>query len=52
MYKDAFSFDQLCASLGKQFIDFFELHKNGDGVRIIDRFNALRLKSIYRMNLL
>jgi len=42
-YKDVFSFDQLCASLGNLFVEFFELYKNGDGVRIIDRFNALRL---------
>lgn len=42
-YKDVFSFDQLCSSLGNLFIEFFELYKNGDGVRIIDRFNALRL---------
>jgi len=25
------------------FVEFFELYKNGDGVRIIDRFNALKL---------
>jgi len=42
-YKDVFSFDQLCASLGNLFVEFFELYKNGDGVRIIDRFNALKL---------
>lgn len=42
-YKDAFSFDQLCSSLGNLFVEFFELFKHGDGVRIIDKFNALRL---------
>lgn len=45
-YKDAFSFDQLCASLGNLFIGFFDLFKNGEGVRIIDRFNALRLNPL------
>jgi len=42
-YKDAFSFDQLCTSLGKLFIEFFELYKNGDGIRVIDKFNELKL---------
>ena len=42
-YKDVFSFDQLCASLGQLFIEFFELHKNGNAVRIIDKFNSLKL---------
>lgn len=42
-YKEQLSFDQLCTSLGNLFVEFFELFKHGDGVRIIDRFNALRL---------
>ncbi|MCD4788588.1 MAG: hypothetical protein K8R37_01210 [Bacteroidales bacterium] len=42
-YKEQLSFDQLCALLGNLFVEFFELFKHGDGVRIIDRFNALRL---------
>ena len=42
-YNDLFTFDQLCISLGNLFIEFFEMFKRGDGVRIIDRLNALRL---------
>lgn len=42
-FKDDFSFDQLCNSMGSLFIEFFELFKRGEGVRIINRFNDLRL---------
>ena len=45
-YKDAFSFDQLCTNLGNLFVEFFELYRQGDGVRIIDRLNALKLNPI------
>jgi len=45
-YKDAFSFDQLCGNLGNIFINFFELFKQGEGVRIIDRLNSLKLNPI------
>ncbi len=41
-YKDELTFDQLCASLGHLFVDFYELHKNGKGFVIIDRMNALK----------
>jgi len=40
-YKDSLSFDQLCQSLGNLFVEFLDLYKRGEGVRIIDRMNAL-----------
>lgn len=42
-YKDTFSFDQLCASLGNIFIEFFEMFKKGEGIRIINKLNSLKL---------
>ncbi len=42
-YKDQLTFDQLCESLGQLFIEFLELYKKGEGVRIIDRMDALKL---------
>lgn len=42
-YLDPLSFDKLCESLGHLFIEFAELHRRGEGIRIIDRMNALRL---------
>ena len=42
-YRDTLSFDQLCASLGDLFIDFVTLFCHGEGVRIIDRMDALRI---------
>jgi len=42
-YKDSLSFDQLCQSLGELFIEFMEMFKRGDGVRVIDRLNSLRI---------
>ena len=41
-YKDELTFDQLCQSLGDLFKDFFELYKNGQGSRILDRMDALK----------
>jgi len=41
-YKDDLTFDQLCQSLGDLFKDFFELYKNGQGSRILDRMDALK----------
>jgi hypothetical protein len=46
LYRDTFSFDQLCSNLGNLFIEFFELFKKGEGVRIMDRLNALNLNPI------
>lgn len=42
-YREPLAFDQLCASLGQLFIDFFELYSKGDGVRIIDRMDDLKI---------
>jgi len=39
-YQDELSFDQLCEALGKLFIEFLELFKQGKSKRIIDRMNA------------
>ena len=40
-FKEALSFDQLCASLGNLFIEFIETYLRGEGVRIIDKLDAL-----------
>ena len=40
-YQEALSFDQLCKSLGNLFIEFIEIFQRGEGIRIIDRMNAL-----------
>lgn len=42
-FRDRFSFDQLCQSLGALFIDFFELYRNGEGKKIIERCDRLGL---------
>lgn len=42
-YQENLSFDQLCDSMAGLFISFFELYKNGDEIRIIDRLDALKL---------
>jgi hypothetical protein len=46
LFRDTFSFDQVCAALGNLFTEFFELFRQGDGIRIIDRLNALKLNPI------
>ena len=46
LYQDAFSFDQLCTNLGHLFTEFFELFKKGEGIRIIDKLDALHLNPI------
>ena len=40
-YKEALAFDQLCESLGNLFVEFVEMYHRGEGVRIIDRLNAV-----------
>lgn len=40
---EALSFDQLCTSLGNLFVDFVQTYHNGEGVRIIDRMDAVRV---------
>ena len=42
-YREPLAFDQLCSSLGQVFIDFFEAHKKGEGIRAVDRMDDLRL---------
>jgi hypothetical protein len=42
-YREPLAFDQLCSSLGQLFIDFFELYRKGEGVRVIDRMNDLNI---------
>jgi hypothetical protein len=42
-YDQALAFDQLCESLGTLFIDFMGLFHRGEGVRIIDQMNALKI---------
>jgi hypothetical protein len=42
-FRDALSFDKLCESLGNLFVEFLDLHRRGEGVRIIDRLDAVGL---------
>jgi len=42
-YRDRLSFDQLCDSLGELFINYIDMYVKGEGIRIIDQFNALKL---------
>lgn len=40
-YKESLAFDKLCESLGNLFVEFMEMYQRGEGVRIIDRMNAV-----------
>ena len=42
-YREPLAFDQLCTSFGQVFIDFIELYNKGEGVRVIDRMDDLKL---------
>jgi hypothetical protein len=42
-YREPLAFDHLCASFGQVFIDFFELFNKGEGTRVIDRMDDLKL---------
>jgi hypothetical protein len=42
-YRQPLAFDQLCTSFGRIFIDFFDLYNKGEGVRVIDRMDDLRI---------
>lgn len=42
-YREALSFDQLCASLGELFIKFFTYYQNGEEVRIMNEISRLRM---------
>ncbi len=44
-YKDELSFDQLCESLGKVFIEFLEYSKKGEHERILYKLNSLKLST-------
>jgi hypothetical protein len=39
-YKDELTFDRLCESFGRLFIEFLELYKKGDGEKILDRIKT------------
>ncbi len=45
-YRDSYSFDQLCDSLGQLFVEFFEQYRKGEGYRVIERLNSLKLNVI------
>jgi hypothetical protein len=40
-FRESLAFDQLCESLGNLFVEFIEMFQRGEGVRIIDRMNAI-----------
>jgi hypothetical protein len=40
-YREPLSFNKLCESLGNLFIEFAELVRRGEGVRVIDRLDAV-----------
>ena len=42
-YREMLAFDQLCTSLGQVFIDFFSHYNQGEGVRVIDRLDELKI---------
>lgn len=42
-YREPLAFDRLCESLGKLFVDFLELQSKGDGGRVINRLDELKL---------
>jgi len=42
-YREPLAFDQLCTSFGQVFIDFFDLFTKGEGVRVIDRMDDLKI---------
>jgi hypothetical protein len=42
-YRESLAFDQLCVALGQVFIDFFELYIKGEGVRVVDRMDDLKI---------
>jgi hypothetical protein len=42
-YREALSFDKLCQSLADLFVDFVGMFQRGEGVRVIDRLDAVGL---------
>jgi len=45
-FKDTFAFDKLCNNLGALFAGFMEKFLKGEGIRVIDKLNDLRLNPI------
>ncbi len=45
-YREQYSFDKLCESLGNVFIEFYRYYHKGEGIRIIDQLNDLKLNPI------
>jgi hypothetical protein len=41
-FQEDLNFDQLCQSLGDLFVEFIDLYRTKQGVRILDRMNALK----------
>jgi len=42
-YREPLVFDQLCSALGQVFIDFLDMHARGEGIRVIDRLDDLKI---------
>lgn len=42
-YREPLAFDALCDSLGQVFIEFLDLFTKGEGVRVIDRLDDLKI---------
>lgn len=42
-YRENLTFDHLCHSMGDLFIEFFDWYRNGEGVRVIDKLDELKL---------
>ncbi|MCU4175240.1 hypothetical protein [Carboxylicivirga sp. N1Y90] len=46
LYREDFSYDKICESMGKTIIDFFEFYHKGEYQRIIDILNNMNLNII------
>jgi hypothetical protein len=42
-FMESLAFDQLCESLGNLFIEFIEMYHRGEGVRVLDRLDNLKI---------
>lgn len=45
-YREELSFDELCESLGRVFVEMLDQYKRGEGRSILDRLNALGLSPV------
>jgi hypothetical protein len=45
-YRDDLAYDQLCDSLGKLFIEFFDLYRRGESISIMERIDELNFNPI------